>query len=92
MANTTPDNSQKTMKRQFTGTVISKGSDKTINVRVKTKKMHKKYRKQYWSTKKYAVHDEKNVAHMDDVVSFQECRPLSKTKRWSLVDVLESAE
>ncbi|MBU0661539.1 30S ribosomal protein S17 [Patescibacteria group bacterium] len=92
MANKTQDNSKtEVVKRQLTGTVYGAAEDKTIHVSVRTKKMDTKYRKQYWSTKKYAVHDEKNTAHVGDVVLFQESRPYSKTKTWSLVKVLENA-
>ncbi len=83
------NNKQKTViHRKFQGTVVQAGADKTINVLVKTVKMHPKYRKQYVSTKKYAVHDEKNQAKIGDTVIFQECRPLSKTKRWTLVKII----
>lgn len=77
--------------RQFEGEVMSAKENKTVHVRVLTTKMHPKYRKQYVTTKKYAVHDEKGEAHAGDTVLFQECRPLSKTKRWRIVQVLKKA-
>lgn len=88
--NTTTKNSSKplVMKRQFTGEVVSAKEDKTIRVRVSTVKMHAKYRKQYTTGKKYAVHDDKAAAKVGDVVLFEECRPLSKTKKWRLVKVI----
>tara|TARA_Y100001970_G_C14112315_1_gene791571 strand:- start:391 stop:672 length:282 start_codon:yes stop_codon:yes gene_type:complete len=75
-------------KRQFTGIVESVSENKTIRVRVKTQKMHKKYKKQYTESSKYAVHDEKEQAVVGNTVLFQECRPLSKTKRWRLISVI----
>ncbi len=77
------------MKRQFEGVVKSAKGDKTAQVVVRTTKMHSKYRKQYVTSKKYAVHDEKNEANIGDTVIFQECRPMSKTKRWRLVKVVK---
>lgn len=80
--------SQATLKRQFTGEVVSAKEQKTIHVSVKTIKMNAKYRKQYSTAKKYAVHDEKGIAKIGDTILFEECRPLSKTKRWRVVKVL----
>lgn len=74
--------------RQFLGEVIKKSGEKTIRVRVKTIVMHPKYRKQYTTAKMYLVHDEHAVASAGDVVVFAECRPLSKRKRWRLINVL----
>jgi len=79
------------LKRQFEGVVTSVAEDKTVHVLVKTRKMHAKYNKQYTESKKYAVHDEKNVATVGDTVRFQECRPISKTKRWRLLEVLKTS-
>ncbi|MDP2692475.1 MAG: 30S ribosomal protein S17 [bacterium] len=80
---------KKAIHRQFEGEVLSVAENKTIHVRVQTRKMHPKYKKQYSTSKKYAVHDEKNIAKVGDVVSFLECRPLSKTKRWRLIKVIK---
>ncbi len=88
MANTTQDNTtepKKVVRRQFTGEVVTAPGQKTISVLVRTQKMHQKYRKQYWTSRKYAVHDETNSAAVGDTVTFEECRPFSKTKRWRLV-------
>ena len=79
------------LTRQFTGIVKSSKQDKTIQVVVKTRKMHPVYKKQYWVSKTYAVHDEKGLANVGDTVSFQECRPLSKTKRWRIERVEKGA-
>ncbi len=76
------------LKRQFTGVVLSAKEQKTIHVNVKTIKMDAKYRKQYSTSKKFAVHDEKGTAKAGDTVVFEECRPLSKTKRWRVIQVM----
>ena len=81
----------KALHRQFEGTVVGVAENKTIHVRVASVKMHQKYKKQYTTHKKYAVHDEKNIAGVGDFVSFVECRPMSKTKRWRLLEVLKKA-
>ncbi len=78
---------EETRHRSFTGVVMSAPKQKTISVLVKSIKMHEKYRKQYTVTKKFSVHDEKNEAVVGQTVSFEECRPLSKTKRWRLVNI-----
>jgi small subunit ribosomal protein S17 len=75
--------------REFTGKVVSAAMNKTIVVRVDSMKMHSKYQKQYRVSKKFHVHDEKGIAKVDDMVRFVECRPLSKTKRWRLVEVIK---
>ncbi|HQF57092.1 MAG TPA: 30S ribosomal protein S17 [Candidatus Magasanikbacteria bacterium] len=76
---------------QFEGEVVSVKENKTIHVLVKTTKLHEKYKKQYVTSRKYAVHDEKNEAQLGDIVLFQECRPISKTKKWRLIKILKKA-
>jgi small subunit ribosomal protein S17 len=73
--------------RQFSGEVLSV-SAKTIRVLVKTVKTHPKYRKQFSVSTKFAVHDEKGLAKPGDTVVFEECRPMSRTKRWRLIRVV----
>ncbi|PIR02977.1 MAG: 30S ribosomal protein S17 [Candidatus Magasanikbacteria bacterium CG11_big_fil_rev_8_21_14_0_20_43_7] len=86
MISTNPSTIKKTVtKREFEGIVESATEDKTIHVRVSTTKMHPKYQKQYVTSKKYAVHDEKNTSTVGDTVRFRECRPYSKTKRWYVI-------
>jgi small subunit ribosomal protein S17 len=75
----------KTIKRTFLGKVVGISMDKTARVEVVSLKMHPKYKKSYKTSKKYLVHDEKNQAKVGETVSFEECRPYSKTKRWRLV-------
>ena len=79
----------KVIKRVLEGQVVSVAMNKTINVLVVSKRLHPKYKKQYKTSKKYHVHDELEVAKVGDKVSFVECRPLSKTKRWRLIEVLK---
>lgn len=74
-----------THTRRFRGTVVSNAMQKTIVVRVDGHKRHPKYNKTYRVSQKFHVHDEKGAAKTGDVVEFVECRPLSKTKRWRLV-------
>lgn len=85
METTTPTIS----KRTFTGQVVSVAMNKTIVVRVDTLKMNSKYGKSYKVSSKYSVHDEKSEAKMDDKVVFVESRPISKTKKWRLVEILK---
>ena len=78
-------------RRHFEGTVVSAPGHKTIYVEVQAVIMHPKYRKQYSRSRQYAVHDERHEAHVGDTVRFDECRPLSKTKRWLLTAVVTRA-
>jgi small subunit ribosomal protein S17 len=75
-----------------TGTVVSAKPDKTIVVRIDISRRHRKYEKIVRSTNKLHVHDETNDANEGDVVRVVESRPLSRTKRWKLVEVLERAK
>ena len=78
-------------KRELIGIVVSDKTDKTITVMVETYKTDTKYGKRVKYSKKYAAHDEKNVAVTGDKVKIVETRPLSKTKNYRLVEVLEKA-
>ncbi len=78
-------------KQELVGKVVSAKSDKTITVLVETHKKHPLYGKRVKYSKKYAAHDEKNVAKVGDTVRIRATRPLSKTKRYELVDVLIEA-
>ena len=78
-------------KRELVGKVVSAANDKTITVLVETYKKDSKYGKRVKYSKKYAAHDEKNVAVVGDKVRIAETRPLSKTKRYRLVEVVEKA-
>ena len=76
---------------ELVGTVVSDVNDKTITVLVETHKKDKLYGKRIKYSKKYAAHDEKNIAKVGDTVRLLSTRPLSKTKRYELVEVLISA-
>lgn len=80
-----------TKKQELTGKVISAKCDKTITVLVETYKNHPLYGKRVKYSKKYVAHDEKNVAKEGDTVRIAATRPLSKTKRYELVKVVEKA-
>lgn len=73
-------------KRKFKGVAVSVKMDKTVVVSVDRIVVHPKYGKRYRSSKKYKVHDEKNECKLGDTVVFEECRPLSKDKRWRLAN------
>lgn len=75
-------------QRTFTGTVVSDKMNKTITVLVSSVRMHKKYRKQYTVSRKFKVHDEREEASVGDTVRFVETRPLSRDKRWKLVEIV----
>ncbi|MDA0306089.1 MAG: 30S ribosomal protein S17 [Proteobacteria bacterium] len=72
-------------KRIMQGVVVSDKMDKTITVKVERKVMHPLYKKFIRRSKKYAAHDENNAFKTGDIVSIQECRPLSKNKRWEVL-------
>jgi len=69
--------------------VISDKMSKTIVVKVDRQKMHPVYRKKYWVSKKYKIHDEKKEAKVGDKVSFISCRPVSKEKKWRLFKIIK---
>ena len=82
---------EKVIRRELVGKVINATNDKTINVLVETYKVHPKYHKRVKSSKKYCVHDEKNIAKVGDVVRIVETRPLSKTKNFYLKEIVKEA-
>ena len=73
------------------GTVISNKMEKTIVVKIENRYPHPIYSKTITKTKKYLVHDEMNECNIGDQVLVQECRPLSKRKRWKLVEILSKS-
>ncbi len=75
-------------KRKLIGVVVSDKMNKTIVVRVTRRFQHPTYGKVVERSRKYHVHDEFNQSKIGDVVEIEECRPLSKTKRWRLVRIL----
>jgi small subunit ribosomal protein S17 len=75
-----------------TGVVVSDKADKTVLVRIDRQVRHPKYDKTVRRSSKIAAHDETNDAHLGDTVRVMETRPLSKTKRWRVVEVVERAQ
>jgi len=80
-----------TTKRELVGKVVSDKSDKTITVLVETYRKDPLYGKRVKYSKKYAAHDEQNIAKIGDKVRIAFTKPLSKTKRYELVEVIEEA-
>ena len=80
------------LRKERQGEVSSNKMDKTITVAVKWKEKHPIYQKFVNKTKKYHAHDENNVCNVGDFVRIMETRPLSKTKRWRLVEIIERAK
>ncbi|MDD6786866.1 MAG: 30S ribosomal protein S17 [Bacteroidales bacterium] len=80
------------LRKTRIGIVSSDKMDKTITVTVKYKEKHPIYGKFVNKTKKYHAHDEKNECQVGDKVLLMETRPLSKTKRWRLVEIIEKAK
>ena len=74
------------------GTVVSNKMDKTVIVAVETLVKHPKFSKYIKRTKKFFAHDNENSCNVGDKVKIQETRPLSKNKRWRVIEVLEKAE
>jgi len=72
-------------RRVLQGTVVSDKGDKTVIVLVERRVMHPVYKKFIKQSKKYAAHDEANSFKIGDTVSIEECRPISKSKRWVVV-------
>ena len=74
------------------GVVVSDVNDKTIVVQIRERKAHPIYKKMMTTTKKFHAHDENNEAHIGDTVRIMETRPLSKMKRWRLLEIVEKAK
>ena len=79
------------LRKERRGLVVSAAPDKTIVVRVDSAKPHPKYKKIVRRSNKLHAHDEANTAGVGDTVRIVECRPLSKTKNWRLVEIVERA-
>jgi small subunit ribosomal protein S17 len=79
-------------RKERTGEVVSDKMDKTIVVRVERRFRHPKFKKVVTQYKKFYAHDEKEEAKIGDVVRIEETRPLSKSKSWRLVEVMEKGE
>ena len=83
---------KRNFRKQRVGTVVSDKMDKTIVVAVKTKVLHPLYGKTVNRTTKFKAHDENNECGIGDTVRIMETRPLSKDKRWRLVEIVEKAK
>jgi len=83
---------ERSRRKVRTGVVVSDKMDKTILVRIDRKVRHPLYKKTVARSNKLSAHDEKNEAHLGDTVRVMETRPLSKTKRWRVVEIVERAK
>ncbi len=81
-----------TKRKVITGSVISKKMDKTAVVAVEKLRRHPLYRKMMRKVKKYKAHDEKNEVGVGDVVKLIETRPVSKDKRWKVIEIVSKGE
>jgi len=79
-------------RRERIGVVVSNGMDKSIVISVKQKIKHPIYGKFVNKTSKFMAHDEENTCNVGDTVKISETRPLSKNKRWRLVEIIERAK
>ncbi|MBD7945047.1 MULTISPECIES: 30S ribosomal protein S17 [Psychrobacillus] len=82
---------ERNQRKVYTGRVVSDKMEKTITVLVETHKKHKLYGKRVKYSKKFKAHDEQNEAQIGDIVRIMETRPLSATKRFRLLEVVEKA-
>ncbi len=83
---------ERNARKEITGVVVSNSMDKSITVSVERKVKHPKYGKFVKATSKFAAHDEKNECTVNDIVKIMETRPISKNKRWRLVEIIEKAK
>ncbi len=86
------ENKTRNLRKERIGLVTSNKMDKSITVSVERKQKHPMYGKFIKSTKKFHAHDEKNECNIGDTVRIMETRPLSKTKNWRLVEIIERAK
>ena len=82
---------KESVKKELVGRVVSDKNDKTITVLVETYKKHPKYGKRVKYSKKYTAHDETNKAKMGDIVRIVGTKPISKTKRFYLAEIVEES-
>ena len=81
-----------TQEKAQVGTVVSTKMDKTVVVRIDRQKRHRLYRKTIRVTQRYKAHDEKNECNLGDIVRIAETRPLSREKRWRIVDIVTKGD
>jgi small subunit ribosomal protein S17 len=89
---TTATTAERARRKVRTGVVVSDKMDKTVLVRIDRKVTHPLYRKTVRRSSKVAAHDEQNEAHVGDTVRVMETRPISKSKRWRVVEIVERAK
>ncbi len=82
---------ERNSRKTYVGVVVSAVNDKTITVKIETYRKHPLYGKRVKYSKKFTAHDEQNIAKVGDTVEIMETRPLSKTKRFRLVKVVQEA-
>ncbi len=82
---------QQKIQRTLTGRVVSDKMDKTVTVLIERRVTHPLYGKIVTRSKKYHAHDEKNECHEGDLVTIEECRPISRTKAWRVAKLVEKA-
>ncbi len=92
METTTETTIKRNLRKERIGVIVSDKMDKSIVVAVERKVKHPMYHKFVKKTSKFVAHDEKNECKMGDTVKIEETRPLSKTKNWRLVEILERAK
>jgi small subunit ribosomal protein S17 len=92
MTSTKMEAVDRNLRKQKTGVVVSTKMDKTISVKVERRLMHPLYGKFVKRSKKFFAHDEENSCNVGDTVRIMETRPLSKNKRWRLVEIIERAK
>ena len=85
----TEEATKKGRRVQKVGRVVSNKMDKTIVVVVKSLKKHRIYKRTYKQTKRFYAHDEQNTCQIGDTVRIEESRPLSKLKRWALIEIIK---
>lgn len=82
----------KVTKKKLLGEVVSDKMTKTIVVKVSSRQLHGLYKKYVTKSKRYKAHDENQEAHVGDLVRIIEARPISKDKRWKLLEIVEKAK
>jgi small subunit ribosomal protein S17 len=87
-----PPSTQRGQRKVRQGVVVSDKMDKTVIVRIEQSVLHRSYHKTIRRTRKLAAHDEAGDAHVGDTVRVMETRPLSKSKRWRVIEVVERAK
>ncbi len=87
-----PNLSERNARKERTGRVVSNKMDKSITIAIERKVKHPKYGKFMTKTTKLMAHDERNECGIGDTIKIMETRPLSKNKRWRLIEIIEKAK